>query len=195
MAKAEYRSAIRSKSLIKKALATLMHEKDINKITVSDIIREADISRGTFYAHYPDIYSVLDQIETEELKKLMCLVNKSKEENSKLNNPTDFLTVICNYLYSDFDYYRMLLQSSFLNNFLNRLIEVYYEDTIAALLEKDASKDVSEAVLYLTYTTAGAKQVIVSWLQGKINGTPENVASRLAKLIELSNNYYKTEQA
>lgn len=191
MAKAEYRSAIRSKSLIKKALATLMHEKDINKITVSDIIREADISRGTFYAHYPDIYSVIEQIETEELKKLMSLVNKSKEENSKSNNPTDFLKAICKYLYSDFDYYRMLLQSSFLNNFLNRLIEVYYEDTIEALLEKDTSKDVSEAVLYLTYTTAGAKQVIVSWLQGKINGTPEDVASRLARLIELCNDYYK----
>lgn len=193
MAKAEYRSAIRSKSLIKKALATLMHEKELNKITVSDIIREADISRGTFYAHYPDIYSVLEQIETEELKKMMTLVNQSKDQNSEIHNSTDFLTIICNYLYADFDYYKMLMQTSFLNNFLNRLIEVYYEDTVATLLEKDPSKDLSEAVLYLTYTTAGAKQVIVSWLQGNISGSPEDVASRLAKLIELCNNYYKTK--
>ena len=32
MAKAEYRSAIRSKNLIKKAVAKLIHEKDISKI-------------------------------------------------------------------------------------------------------------------------------------------------------------------
>lgn len=191
MAKAEYRSAIRSKSLIKKALAKLMHEKDLNKITVSDIIREADISRGTFYAHYPDIYSVLEQIETEELKKMINLVNKSREENSSIHDSTDFLTVICKYLYDDFDYYKMLLQSSFLNNFLNRLIEVYYESTVALLLEKDPTKDLSEAVLYLTFTTAGAKQVIVGWLQGKINGTPEDIGARLAQLIELCNKYYK----
>lgn len=192
MAKAEYRSAIRSKSLIKKALAKLMHEKDLNKITVSDVIREADISRGTFYAHYPDIYSVLEQIETEELKKLINLVTqtKEKEKNSGDNNSTEFLTVICKYLYDDFEYYKMLLQSSFLNNFLNRLIEVYYEDTIASLLEKDSSKDVSQAVLYLTFTTAGAKQVIVSWLQGKINGSPEEIGERLAHLINLCNKYY-----
>lgn len=191
MAKAEYRSAIRSKSLIKKALAKLMHEKDLNKITVSDIIREADISRGTFYAHYPDIYSVLEQIETEELKKMINLVNKSREENSSIHDSTEFLTVICKYLYEDFDYYKMLLQSSFLNNFLNRLIEVYYESTVASLLEKDPTKDLSEAVLYLTFTTAGAKQVFVGWLQGKINGSPEDIGARLAQLIELCNKYYK----
>lgn len=191
MAKAEYRSAIRSKSLIKKALAKLMHEKDLNKITVSDIIREADISRGTFYAHYPDIYSVLEQIETEELKKMINLVNQSREENSSIHDSTDFLTVICKHLYEDFDYYKMLLQSSFLNNFLNRLIEVYYESTVASLLERDPTKDLSEAVLYLTFTTAGAKQVFVSWLQGKINGTPEDIGARLAQLIELCNKYYK----
>lgn len=191
MAKAEYRSAIRSKSLIKKALAKLMHEKDLNKITVSDIIREADISRGTFYAHYPDIYSVLEQIETEELKKMINLVNKSREENSSIHDSTDFLTVICKYLYEDFDYYKMLLQSSFLNNFLNRLIEVYYESTVASLLEKDPTKDLSEAVLYLTFTTAGAKQVFIGWLQGKIKGSPEDIGARLAQLIELCNKYYR----
>lgn len=191
MAKAEYRSAVRSKNLIKKALATLMRQKDIKKITVSDIIREADISRGTFYAHYPDIQSVLEQIESEELKKLICLVNTAREEDSGIKNSTDFLTVVCNYLYQDFEYYNMLMQSSFLNNFFNRLVEVYYEDTLAAVLEKDPSKDVSEAVLYLTFTTAGAKQVILNWLQGSIIGTPDEIASRLAKLLVLCNQYYK----
>ncbi len=190
MAKAEYRSAIRSKTLIKKALATLMHEKELNKITVSDIIREADISRGTFYAHYPDIHSVLEQIETEELKKLIALVNKARQEGSGINNSTDFLKIVCNYLYADFEYYRMLLQTSFLNNFFNRLVEVYYEDTLAAVLEKDRTKDVSEAILYLTFTTAGSKQVVLNWLQGKITGTPEEIAARLAKLLELCNRYY-----
>lgn len=167
-----------------------MHVKDIKKITVSDVIREADISRGTFYAHYPDIQSVLDQIETEELKKLISLVNTAREEDSGINNSTDFLKVVCNYLYSDLEYYNSLMQTSFLNNFVKRLVEVYYEDTLAAVLEKDPAKDVSEAVLYLNFTTAGSKQVILNWLQGSIQGTPDEIAARLAKLLELCNKYY-----
>ena len=76
MAKAEYRSSIRSKNSIKKAVAKLIHEKDIRKITVSDIIREADISRGTFYAHFADVSGVINQIECEEIRNLMEYIER-----------------------------------------------------------------------------------------------------------------------
>ena len=190
MAKAEYKSALRSKSLIKKALAKLMHEKELDRITVSDIIREADISRGTFYAHFPDIRSVLEQIETEEIKKLVSLVNKLKDEDEELSGAKAFLTCVFEYLYNDFEYYKMLMQSCFLNNYISRLVDIYYEETITKLLERDPSKDINEANIYMIYTTNGAKEVLISWLKGTINGTPDEMATRLAKLIDLSNLYY-----
>lgn len=48
MAKAEYRSSIRSKQLINAALADLLQEKPLDKITVTDVVRRAGINRGTF---------------------------------------------------------------------------------------------------------------------------------------------------
>lgn len=190
MAKAEYRSALRSKSLIKKALAKLMHEKELDKITVSDIIREADISRGTFYAHFPDIRSVLEQIESEEIKKLVSLVNKLKDEENASNSSIKFLTIVFNYLNNDLDYYKMLMQSCFLNNYISRLVDIYYEETLSSLLERDTTKDINEANTYMIYTTNGAKEVLVSWLKGNIKGTPDEMATRLSRLIDLSNQYY-----
>lgn len=190
MAKAEYRSALRSKSLIKKALAKLMHEKELDKITVSDIIREADISRGTFYAHFPDIRSVLEQIESEEIKKLVSLVNKLKDEENASNSSIKFLTIIFNYLNDDLDYYKMLMQSCFLNNYISRLVDIYYEETLSKLLERDPTKDINEANTYMVYTTNGAKEVLISWLKGNIKGTPDEMAIRLSRLIDLSNQYY-----
>ena len=38
MQKAEYRNAIRSKQLIHNAIAELLHEKPLDKITVSDVL-------------------------------------------------------------------------------------------------------------------------------------------------------------
>lgn len=191
MAKAEYRSSIRSKNLIKKAVAKLIHEKELSKITVSDVIREADISRGTFYAHFPDIQSVFEQIETEEVKKLVNLVNRAQSEDTDIQDTNSFLSVIFNHLYSDFEYYKMLMQSCFLNNYLCRLIDIYYEETLNKLLSKDSNKDEAEANLFMTYTTSGAKDVIIGWLQGRIKGTPDELAKRLARMLELCNLYYE----
>lgn len=191
MAKAEYRSSIRSKNLIKKAVAKLIHEKELSKITVSDVIREADISRGTFYAHFPDIQSVFEQIETEEVKKLVNLVNRAQSENTDIQDTNSFLSVIFNHLYSDFEYYRMLMQSCFLNNYLCRIIDIYYEETLNKLLSKDSNKDEAEANLFMTYTTSGAKDVIIGWLQGRIKGTPDELATRLSRMLELCNLYYE----
>lgn len=57
--KAEYRSSIRSKQMIKDALLSLMIEKPFEKISITDIVRRADINRGTFYAHYSNTDEVL----------------------------------------------------------------------------------------------------------------------------------------
>lgn len=189
MAKAEYRSSIRSKNLIKKAVAKLIHEKEISKITVSDVIREADISRGTFYAHYPDIHSVIEQIETEEVKKLVTLVNMSKDADSEVKSTKDFLKIICTHIYNDFDYYRMLMQSCFLNNYLCRIIDIYYEDTLTKLMSIDKSNDESKVKIYLTFVSSAVKETIVAWIDGKIECSPEEIASRTAKLIELTNGF------
>ncbi len=188
MPKAEYRSSIRSKNLIKKALAKLIHEKDISKITVSDIIREADISRGTFYAHYADVNAVINQIESEELKNLIDFVDKFGFENIT-TNISDFLTLICEYLNRDVEYYRMLTQSNMLNNFIWRLINVYYERLHNEVLSTVNNADSDEINLYLLYITSGAKTVVLSWLNGELKCTPDQVGERVGKLITLNQQY------
>ena len=50
----------RTHLLLAKALEKLLHEKDFDKISVQDITEEATLNRATFYAHYPDKYSLLE---------------------------------------------------------------------------------------------------------------------------------------
>mgnify|MGYP006361113783 FL=1 len=188
MPKAEYRSSIRSKNLIKKAVAKLIREKEISKITVSDVIREADISRGTFYAHFADVSGVIDQIESEELKNLMDFVDHFGVENIG-SKPDVFVKIICEYLSKDIEYYRMLTQSNILNNFIFRLINIYYEKTLDMILAKSSSNK-DEANLYLIYITSGAKEAILNFIKSKVKGTPEEIGSTVGKLVKLTQQYY-----
>lgn len=189
MPKAEYRSSIRSKNLIKKAVAKLIHEKDIQKITVSDIIREADISRGTFYAHFADVSGVIDQIECEEIRNLMEYIERFGYEN--ISSSTErFISLICEYLNKDIEYYRMLTQSNILNNFIWRLVDIYYEKLLNEILINQPSSSRDEVMLYLIYICSGAKTVILSWLNGEIKGSPAEIAKSVSRLIQLNQNFF-----
>ncbi len=190
MAKAEYRSSIRSKNLIKKAVAKLIHEKEIGKITVSDIIREADISRGTFYAHFSDADAVMNQIESEEFENLRKYVDAFGFENIT-GNISDFITRICEYLERDKEYYKMLTQSNILNNFIWRLVNAYYERLFEGIISASEDLDKDDVSTYLIYITSGAKTVILGWLNEEIKATPDQMGERLGKLITLSQQYFK----
>ena len=43
----------------------MAEKKDINKITVTELVQRADISKTTFYYHYKDIYAVAEEFEKE----------------------------------------------------------------------------------------------------------------------------------
>ena len=54
-----------TKKIIKDTFIDLSSEKDINKVTVSEICKIADINRATFYRYYLDVYDLLDKMEEE----------------------------------------------------------------------------------------------------------------------------------
>jgi AcrR family transcriptional regulator len=55
----------RTKKLLRDSLFTLLQEKSINEITVTELTEIADINRATFYFYYTDIMDMLDQIQNE----------------------------------------------------------------------------------------------------------------------------------
>lgn len=74
----ERRDVRRAKSAIKKAFIDLSIHQDIRKITISSILELADVSRGTFYAHFKDIYDVQEQVENDLLRE--CLESIGEED-------------------------------------------------------------------------------------------------------------------
>jgi len=122
--KAEYRSAIRSRKLIKQAYVSLIKEKDIDKITVMDIVTTADINRGTFYAHYSNVNAVGEQIGNEIISALLEFLDEFK--NSRLiENPLPFLMNIARFLEKDLEFYRILINSQRSIIFLSKTLRAY----------------------------------------------------------------------
>ena len=65
------RRAAYSRMVIKEALLLLKKNKSFNEITITDICREAQINRGTFYLHYHNTMEVLDELMDEVLEQTL----------------------------------------------------------------------------------------------------------------------------
>ena len=64
-AKKEDRRVRYTKQAIRDGFLQLLREKPIEKISVTEICRVADINRGTFYAHYSGPYDLREKLEKE----------------------------------------------------------------------------------------------------------------------------------
>lgn len=54
---------------IKEAFAELLQEKkDLNNITVTELVVRADITRSSFYTHFDSIYDVAQSLQDETLE-------------------------------------------------------------------------------------------------------------------------------
>lgn len=181
--RAEYRSSRRSKNMIKKAFAKLLHKKDITKITVTDIIKEAEISRGTFYAHYPDVYGLLEQIETEEMTKLFNFIQEIGFEKIS-DEPIYLIEKVVEYINSDIEYYRLLFLSKNADRFLNRIknfmTEQILNNEVIALYHAHST---GEASIYISFFTTAVSSVFVDWLKGDIDVTAKELSETLSRII------------
>lgn len=58
---------IKNNAAIQKAFRDLINEKKIKDINVSEIVKKAQISRRTFYAHYSDKYQLMHELLLQKL--------------------------------------------------------------------------------------------------------------------------------
>ena len=60
----------RTRAQLRRALTQLLAEKELRSITVRELTDRADVNRGTFYAHYRDIYDLMEHLENEFFTEL-----------------------------------------------------------------------------------------------------------------------------
>lgn len=62
----------RTKAAIKSAFLELRSKKSIEKITITELSKLANINKATFYLHYSDIYDLSDEIEDKLLDEIIA---------------------------------------------------------------------------------------------------------------------------
>lgn len=181
--KAIYRSAIRSKEMIRAAFIQLLQEKDYTKITVTDVIKIADINRSTFYAHYPDIRGVIEAIENEIIGQMMDIL-KEFEFTSFFENPAPILLRTSRMLEENEEFYRILIQSNGAAIFLEKLKTLFANYLISDSTIPDEIKTSNHFALRICYFSGGIVNMYQQWFSGNLEGSLNDISLEISKLIE-----------
>ena len=184
--KAEYRSALRSKKLIKESFIELLMEKPFDKITVTDIVNRANINRGTFYAHYSDINRLVHAIE-EEIVDVLCNLLLELKYPSPMEDPLPLFLKISEYLEENKELIYALLHSNNTSSFIFQLPDLIARQLISSeSLENDVGLD----PLFLSrcrFYAGGAASLYAAWFQGTLGGSLTDVAYTLEKIVKEQN--------
>lgn len=180
--KAEYRSSIRSKTMIKEALLALMVEKPFDKITITDIVKKADINRGTFYAHYNNTSEVLRSISASAVDEIAS-VFRNRNNSDVLYNPKKYLKTISDFFLTDPQYFTRLVKT-------DKISEVLDDARYSAIekIIKDLGDDCSEEVkskiyVMLDYVIAGICTLYIDILSEKIPISLDESADYISDLL------------
>ena len=176
----QYKSAFRSKRFIKNAFSELLQKKNLDEITVTEIVKLADLNRGTFYAHYSNITDVLEEIEKDTTDKILSLL--SEYRGRIIENPTPFLREIADFLQRDYDFYKRLICAQVGDNFIDKLKE-FFVTAVVEEIKDDPIRDKEKFMLLVRFYTNGFTNMYVDVFKGKLNVDLDELTNMMGQII------------
>lgn len=170
-----------SKRLLKESLLRLMEEKDIDKINVTELCREAGINRVTFYRHYDVPRDVLLEIEKDiyyGLKKAVRFPIYPQEIKPCIDK-------MCAYLEQHRDILRVLIQCNSdtdIAMFVNEIYTEIWNEVSKLDIAKNLNQE--EAKLPILFCAGGSYVTLRYWLLGSIPMSAAEMADYVYALIK-----------
>ena len=147
----------RTKKLLRQALTRLMPQKDFQSITVTDVVREADINRGTFYAHYRDVYDLRERIEAEMIADFRGMIASLRPSEIATLQPV--LSRAVDYLEENREIVTALIKGSGVEGFGKKLIGVLEECRLEGVLYRSV-----EDVYVARFVAMGVVGMLEKWI-------------------------------
>ncbi|WP_419888236.1 TetR/AcrR family transcriptional regulator [Neobacillus niacini] len=186
--KQDDRRVIRTKHMLKETLLTLLVDKNYSDITVNDICDLAQYSRVTFYAHYEDKKTLLNEMIQDKINGLFESIYKSDTNGKSLVKVTvdSWIINLFQFINENADFFqlvyaRKIVPTAFENlyrgiwKFLNEEITITYNIPLKTRLNQEA---------YIHYLSSAVFSVIHYWIREGFAYSPKYMAKQLHEIFK-----------
>lgn len=168
-----------TKKEITQAFWQIYCRKPINKITVREIVTLAGYNHSTFYAHFLDVYDVLEQLEN----KLLPDLNSPQAQNLIEKSDIRLSVEHCSDIYKRYNkYYVVLLGPKGDPAFREKLVSIFGE-FIKKHLKQPSDVSNFELDCVVTYAASSLLAVLTFYYQSKEKPSAQGIINLIIDLM------------
>lgn len=165
---------------IQDAFLLLLKEKELDKITVSDVIKRAGIVRSTFYNHYENIPALVTAVEDKTIQGIFSIMESFHPKNDRDMCKSYFLT-ICSYARTN-PFLANLLRDPRGDAFLGKTITMLHRYVTTVMQNTASSQHSKEEFSYMIACAIGSTiGVLHKWTREDFQTPTEVIAELLTK--------------
>lgn len=162
------------------AFFLVLKEKELDKVTVSDVIKRAGIVRSTFYNHYENIPALVSAIEDKTIQDIFCLMESFQPQNDRDMCKSYFLAV-CDYTMTN-PFLANLLRSPRGNAFFEKTITMFHRYVKNITQDTTPSHHSKEEFSYMIACSIGSTLgVLHKWAREDFQVPKEVIADILTQ--------------
>lgn len=168
------RNGMKSKEAIRKTFLELMKKKKTEQITVSEIVKKADLNRSTFYAHYDDVFDIVNEIQGDVIDELHHIVNHF-DINQTTSKDLVVIDEVSSYLAKNKETFQICINTQDVLPFLEDLIDIFTD----ALLKNQSMRKINELEdikkTKIAFIAGGIVFSYIKWFRNKIDITLDDL--------------------
>ena len=179
------RKALKTRRLIRNALAELLTKKELKDITVQEIADIADISRTTFYNYYYDVYDIYEQLEQTVLIELGEMITEHGPKTT-----FEVYSVVFKYIKENPDVFKMIFSPNGKHTLYMKLKKMVEGINQKLWAESFGVKLNDKRLLYsIRYHSNGTLAIVADWVLNDFDQPEEFVIETLGDLDKNTQNY------
>ncbi|WP_374946376.1 TetR/AcrR family transcriptional regulator [Agreia sp.] len=171
--------AARTRQGILSAVARL-HAADSKDISVSDIVREAQISRSSFYAHFSSLDDLAVALLRQEFASVVGPNTRSAAAGSGLR---ESYTRLVEHFAQRESIYSSALGLPLSRRAFDDVVAAYAEQVLASFDEPASEADAIRARLAATYVAGGTVSLLSAWVANHHDISADQLAGQLIDLL------------
>ena len=157
-----------------------LKDKEIDKITISELCRDACVNRATFYRHYEIPRDVLMDIQRD----LYHQIRKDVPMPQTVDDAKLALETLCRSMEENKNLLRLLILNNSDTDFASFISDIYMEiwnDYGQIPLLRDLNPE--DIRLLMLYSAGGSYFVLRSWVMGSIRKSAQEMADYVWELM------------